>query len=49
MTFDDYLKPIQNDVKWAIVDWIISAGFVPHFFFPSISEKYEGKVIAKSP
>jgi predicted nucleotide-binding protein len=49
MTFDDYLTPTQNDVKWAIVDRIIGAGFMPHFFFPYIPEKYEGKVIAQSP
>jgi hypothetical protein len=49
MTFDDYLTPTQNDVKWAIVDRIIGAGFMPHFFFPYIPAKYEGKVIAQSP
>jgi hypothetical protein len=49
MTFDDYLTPTQNDVKWTIVDRIIGAGFLPHFFFPYIPEKYEGKVIAQSP
>jgi hypothetical protein len=54
MTFDDYLTPTQNDVKWAIVDRTIGAGFVPHFFFPYIPEKYQqkeyqGKVIAQSP
>jgi predicted nucleotide-binding protein len=49
MTFDDYLTPAQNDVKWAIVNRIIGAGFVPHFFFPYIPEKYQGKVIAQSP
>jgi hypothetical protein len=49
MTFDDYLTPTQNDVKWAIVDRIIGAGFMPHFFFPYIPAKYQGKVIAQSP
>jgi predicted nucleotide-binding protein len=49
MTFDDYLTPTQNDVKWAIVDRIIGAGFMPHFFFPYIPEKYERRVIAQSP
>jgi len=49
MTFDDYLSDRQNDVKWAIVDRIIGAGFMPHFFFPYIPVKYQGKVIAQSP
>jgi hypothetical protein len=49
MTFDDYLTPTQNDVKWAIVDRIIGAGFMPHFFFPYIPAKYQDKVIAQSP
>ena len=46
MTFDDHLTPEQNDVKWAIIDRIIAAGLVPHFFFPYIPDKYDGKVIA---
>jgi len=49
MTFDDYLSDTQNEVKWAIVDRIIGAGFMPHFFFPYIPEKYQGKVIAQLP
>ena len=49
MTFDDHLTSEQNEVKWAIIDRIIAAGLVPHFFFPYVPDKYQGKVIAESP
>src|SRR5262245_37933163 len=49
MTFDDHLTQQQNDVKWAIIDRIIDAGLIPHFFFSYVPEKYVGKVIAESP
>ena len=49
MTFDDHLTPEQNNVKWAIVDQYIAAGLFPHFFFPHVPEKYEGKVMPNRP
>jgi len=44
MMFDDFLTQEQNNVKWAIIDKIIAAGLVPHFFFPL----HTGQVSRKS-
>ena len=50
MTFDDFLTPEQNAVKYGIIDKIIDAGLKPHFFFSYLpDDRYADSVIAQSP